>query len=132
MLFKQYSDINNCSRKMVCFDYDRILNKSNVSLYVDPIHITDAIAPMSDGGVHDYYSNGDYWWPNPDKPNGLPFVRRDGVTNPNCFDRHRILLRSLRTNVVNLAAAYTISRDEAYASKSGHYSESSSWMCQRR
>ena len=28
-------------------------------------HITDAAAPLSEGGPHDYYSNGDYWWPDP-------------------------------------------------------------------
>jgi hypothetical protein len=34
------------------------------------------------GDKHDYMSTGPYWWPDPTKPNGLPYVRRDGERNP--------------------------------------------------
>lgn len=34
------------------------------------------------GDAHDYYSFGTYWWPNPHGVDGLPYVRRDGHTNP--------------------------------------------------
>ncbi len=34
------------------------------------------------GDRHDYMSIGPYWWPNPDTADGLPYVRRDGRTNP--------------------------------------------------
>lgn len=32
--------------------------------------------------IHDYYSQGPYWWPDPESPDGLPYIRRDGQTNP--------------------------------------------------
>ena len=34
------------------------------------------------GDIHDYYSQGPYWWPDPESPDGLPYIRRDGQTNP--------------------------------------------------
>lgn len=101
----------------VKFDFDWIIKKAQASLDIEPMHITDEIAPMSEGGPHDFYSNGDYWWPNPETPDGLPYVRRDGESNPNSFAKHRGIIRSLRTNVANLAAGYAVSGDEKYAEK---------------
>jgi hypothetical protein len=37
--------------------------------------------PLS-GDKHDYMSQAPYWWPDPSKPNGLPYIRRDGERNP--------------------------------------------------
>ncbi len=92
-----------------------ILQKAEQALYCPLPHITDVIAPQSPGTVHDYYSNGDYWWPNPDTANGLPYIRRDGETNPGNFNDHRLLLRQMRTNLVMLAAAYRLTKKEAFA-----------------
>lgn len=53
--------------------------------------ITDAPCPWSPGSVRDFYSEADYWWPDPANPSG-PFIKRDGESNPACFNRHRKLL----------------------------------------
>jgi hypothetical protein len=34
------------------------------------------------GSKHDYMSMGPYWWPDPEKADGLPYIRRDGEVNP--------------------------------------------------
>ncbi len=34
------------------------------------------------GDKHDYMSQGPYWWPDPSKPDGKPYIRKDGVKNP--------------------------------------------------
>lgn len=34
------------------------------------------------GDKHDYMSQARYYWPDPTKPNGLPYINRDGVSNP--------------------------------------------------
>ena len=80
-------------------------------------HITDAAAPLSEGGPHDYYSNGDYWWPDPEKPDGLPYIRRDGETNPGNFDTHRHIMRQMRSDVCALAAGYRQDKKEEYAQR---------------
>ncbi|GIP34343.1 alginate lyase family protein [Paenibacillus sp. J2TS4] len=94
-----------------------VVTKAEEAMNATPMHITDAVAPMSEGGIHDYYSNGDYWWPNPDTPDGLPYVRRDGESNPGSFNEHRQILRSLRTNVAHLAAGYVVTNEENFAER---------------
>jgi hypothetical protein len=98
------------------FDKDWILAKAEESLAIPPMHITDKVADMSEGDAHEYYSNGDYWWPDPTKPDGLPYIRRDGESNPDNFNFHRECLSSMRTAVANLAAGYKTSGREEYAS----------------
>lgn len=94
---------------------DWILKKAKEALLAPIPHITDAAAPHSAGTIHDYYSNGDYWWPNPDTADGLPYVRRDGESNPGNFNEHRLLLRRMRTNLVYVSTAYAITKEERFA-----------------
>lgn len=105
------------SERLSLFDLGWITRHADQSLQADPIHLTAAVAEKSEGSIHDYYSNGDYWWPNPETANGLPYIRRDGESNPNNFDKHRLLLRQMRTHTANLAAAYAVTDNEAYAEK---------------
>jgi Alginate lyase len=49
---------------------------------------------VSAGGLHDYFSEGDYWWPDPKNPDG-PYIQRDGQSNPANFDDHRKAMRRL-------------------------------------
>jgi hypothetical protein len=99
------------------FDRNRIKEKAESYLNMEAIHITDVKAPLGSGGKHDYYSNGDYWWPNPNTEDGLPYIRRDGQTNPNNFNQHRLILRSLRNRVVALTAGFMVTNDERYSIK---------------
>ncbi len=85
-------------------DHARILAAASNALSIAPITITQYRAALSDGGPHDYYSNGDYWWPNPKTTNGLPYVQQDGQTNPNNFNHHRDCLRQLHDAVAALGA----------------------------
>lgn len=98
-------------------DRVRILAAASNALAVAPITITKFRAELSEGGLHDYYSNGDYWWPNPDTTNGLPYVQRDGQSDPANFNEHRDCLRQLHDAVAALGAAYKITGDDRYAAK---------------
>lgn len=99
------------------FDRQRIFRLADQALGAAPISITQFPAKLSEGGPHDFYSNGDYWWPDPNKPDGLPYVRRDGQSNPDNFSAHRMALRNMRDAVTALAAAYAIDGPEKYAEK---------------
>ena len=48
------------------------------------------------GDAHDYYSLGTYWWPNPRRPNGLPYIRRDGHINPQLAAQYAIGAKRLQ------------------------------------
>ena len=74
-------------------------------------HTTDETCPRSPGTIHDFYSEGDYWWPDPQTPDGLPYIRRDGQTNPENFTGHRLILRQMRNQVSTLALAWKVSGD---------------------
>lgn len=102
---------------VAAIDRERILAAAASALKVEPITITKFRARLSEGGEHDFYSNGDYWWPNPNTTNGLPYVQRDGQTNPENFVAHRKCIAELRNGVAALAAAYKITGDERYVTK---------------
>ncbi|HXC99811.1 MAG TPA: alginate lyase family protein, partial [Verrucomicrobiae bacterium] len=98
-------------------DRDRILAAASNVLMLEPLTITKYHAALSTGGPHDYYSNGDYWWPNPDTTNGLPYVQRDGQTDTNNFNKDRDCVRQLDSAVAVLGAAYKITGDDRYPVK---------------
>jgi Alginate lyase len=102
---------------VAAIDRDRILKAAAVAMKMEPVTITASTAKLSEGGTNDFYSNGDYWWPNPDTTNGLPYVQRDGQTNPNNFNDHRKCIWALKDNVAALGAAYKITGDDHYAKK---------------
>jgi hypothetical protein len=96
------------------FDRARILNAANQYLKEAPITITASRSSRSAGGRHDFFSEGDYWWPDPQNPEG-PYVQRDGVSNPDNFLDHRRYLMRLSVQVPALAAAWRLTKDPRYA-----------------
>ena len=92
----------------------RVLKAAGAYLKVEPKTIVAAIARRSAGGPHDYFSEGDYWWPDPKNPDG-PYIRRDGESNPANFVAHRALLLSLSIQVPALASAWVLTKRRAFA-----------------
>ena len=97
-------------------DRARILTAANRYLSEQPVTITSVRASRSNGGPHDYFSEGDYWWPDPKNPNG-PYIRRDGFSNPANFNDHRELLIRLSLQMPALTAAWAITRNRKYADR---------------
>ena len=64
---------------------------------------------------HEYSSLGPYWWPNPDTPDGLPYVRRDGVVNPAYVEEMHFLKLCEMVRILALAAYYF--EEEKYAKR---------------
>lgn len=58
--------------EVASFDRQRISRLADQALGTAPISITQFPAKLSEGGLHDFYSNGDYWWPDSNKADGLP------------------------------------------------------------
>jgi len=79
--------------------------------------VTKEVTPPS-GDKHDYMSQAPYFWPNPNKPDGLPYIRRDGERNPelNKISDH-LALDQMEAAVRTLALAYYFKDDENYAVK---------------
>jgi hypothetical protein len=101
-------------------DRARVLRAAEVYLAEVPITITSTQSPRSAGGPHDYFSQGDYWWPDPKNPDG-PYIRRDGMSNPENFDDHRKALLRLSVQMPALSAAWLITKQRRFADHaSGH------------
>lgn len=52
-----------------------------------PLSVTYHKSPAVTGNPHDFYSEGPYWWPDPQNPDG-PYIKRDGEFNPDRFNAH--------------------------------------------
>lgn len=98
-------------------DRERILKLAEAAMAIAPMSIASSPAKLSEGGPNDFYSNADYWWPDPAQPNGFPYVERDGQSNPNNFNAHRMAMRQMRDAVAALGAAYKLTGDDRYAAK---------------
>lgn len=95
-------------------DHDRIVRAADRYLRQPPITLTAFSAARSPAGRHDYYSEADYWWPDPQRPNG-PYVRRDGYSNPSKFTAHRDALIRLGVQAPALVAAFVVTGEARYA-----------------
>lgn len=91
-----------------------LIAKAHMFLDQEARPITMFLSERSSGGPHDFYSEGDYWWPDPNNPEG-PYIRRDGLSNPNNFVAHRKAMRNLSEWVTTLVAAYSVTREEKFA-----------------
>ena len=101
-------------QELIRIEKPRVLEDARRYLSEAPVTITAFPAARSAGGVHDFYSEGDYWWPDQQNPEG-PYIRRDGETNPDNFVAHRDAMRRLSHIVPTLVAAYEISGEARYA-----------------
>ena len=92
----------------------RLLPQAEALLAAEPRTIAAIPAPRSPAGPQDYYSEGDYWWPDPANPGGA-YIRRDGRSNPDKFDGHRDALIVFGRTVPALAALWDLTRESRFA-----------------
>lgn len=67
--------------------------------------------------ARDYVSFGTYWWPNPKTANGLPYIRKDGLTNPDAQKGDGTKMWRMRKAVQGLALLYAFTGDETAAAR---------------
>ena len=101
-------------KQLVAIERRRVIAQADRYLREPPVTVTAVRATRSQGGPHDFYSEGDYWWPDP-ADSSAPYIRRDGETNPANFVAHRDAMRRLSQIVPALVAAYEITHDIRYA-----------------
>src|SRR5688572_5182864 len=102
------------SLDVVAIERSRVLRAADRYLSEPPRTITASSSPRSAGGRHDFFSEADYWWPDPSNPGG-PYIQRDGMTNPDNFVEHRRAMVRLSLQVPALAAAWKLTRERGYA-----------------
>lgn len=93
---------------------DRIIEKAEEYLKKEPVTVTASVSERSAGGPHDFYSEGDYWHPDPNNPDG-PFIRRDGVRFEGRFEDDRLAMRRLAEITPVLTSAWVLTGEQKYA-----------------
>ena len=96
--------------------YEQLLKDADKALKYKAVSVMDKKDLPPSGDKHDYMSIGPYWWPDPSKHNGQPYIRKDGEVNPevkNYPDKEN--MPRMCENVYNLALAYYFSGKEEYA-----------------
>jgi hypothetical protein len=99
--------------------YEKLISDADNSLKKGPFSVTykDMVPPG--GTKNDYMSQGPYWWPDTTKPDGLPFIRRDGERNPQAgIDRNQ--LGGLINATSRLSLAWYFTGDEKYAERAAY------------
>jgi Alginate lyase len=113
LLFNQSATLNPQSA-LRDLDRVRVVEAADRFLTAAPVTLTSFRAVRSTGGPHDFFSEGDYWWPDPKNPGG-PYVRRDGESNPDNFADHRRAMIRLSVGVPALTSAWLLTKDVRYA-----------------
>jgi hypothetical protein len=108
-----HSSGNRYERMTIKFLKNEIIVRADNLMTEKPVTITSFVCKRSAGGIHDFYSEGDYWWPDPANPDG-PYIQRDGMTNPENFTEHRKAMVRLSRIIGSLASAYKVTGDERY------------------
>ncbi|MGH1499080.1 alginate lyase family protein [Yersinia proxima] len=91
---------------------DKILKQPNPS-------VMDKTRVPPSGSKHDYLSLSAYWWPDSQKSDGLPWIRKDGQINPASKneDSDAVRLADFTAKVQALTLAWYFSGEQKYADK---------------
>lgn len=99
--------------------YDALIKNAEKALTDGVYTVMQKTEVAPSGDKHDYISYGPYWWPDPKKTDGLPWIRRDGEINPltrgNTTDYEA--KNKAFSNINELALAYFFSDNKQYANK---------------
>ena len=99
--------------------YEGLLQRADRTLGKPLYSVMSKTLTPDSGDKHDYMSFGPYWWPDPKKEDGLPFINRDGEVNPASRDSRsdRPKLSALTDELKILSMAYYLSEDNKYAER---------------
>jgi hypothetical protein len=97
-------------------DLRQLRKNADSALKRGPYSVLQKEEVASSGDKHDYLSYARYWWPNPDTPDGLPYIRRDGRTNSDSLAKgDRQTIGQMYDDVETLALAGYLLNDPRYA-----------------
>ncbi|NQT14393.1 MAG: alginate lyase family protein, partial [Planctomycetes bacterium] len=94
-----------------------IRTEADRALREGPWSVMDKKHVPPSGDKHDYYSVGPYWWPDPSKKDGLPYIRRDGEVNPERHEYDNVGLKKTVAAVKDLARAWYFTNEPQYADR---------------
>ncbi len=100
---------------------DNLVSIADTLLNVKPVSVMDKTAVPPSGDKHDYMSVGPYWWPDPESEDGLPYIRRDGMSNPERGNYDSRRLKLMQHCATTLSLAYFYTDKKSYAEKAAEF-----------
>lgn len=100
---------------------EKLLRRADRELIAGPYSVAFSGPIPPSGDPRDYMSQAPYWWPNPKRRDGLPFVRRDGEVNPDSHGGDDDELARLRRGVFELSLAWRLTGDARYAERAAEF-----------
>ncbi len=96
--------------------FAKLLADAESALSAGPFSVIDKTLTPPSGDKHDYISFGPYWWPDPTTPSGLPYIRKDGLVNPESrTGADWLSLHNMATAVTTLVLASYLDDNETCA-----------------
>ena len=95
---------------------DQLLSDAGLALNRIPSSVVEKTTLPPSGNIHDYWHPAPYWWPNPKKSDGLPYIKREGKRVPgtelyepdsNKYDRTRLQFMFDDTTILTFAWKFT-------------------------
>jgi hypothetical protein len=96
----------------------QLVQQADTLLHARLVSVIEKTQLPASGDIHDYLSLAPYWWPDPTKPDGLPYIHRDGQTNPQAGEiPDKPYFQKMMPNVKTLALAYYFTEKDVYVAK---------------
>jgi len=96
----------------------QLQKKADSLLDMKPVSVMEKKSTPVSGNKHDYMSQAPYFWYDSSKPNGLPYLRRDGERNPEIYKiTDRTYLGKIDNACRILSLAWYFTGNPKYAAK---------------
>jgi hypothetical protein len=100
----------------------QLIRQADALLHARLVSVVEKTQLPASGDIHDYLSLAPYWWPDPTKADGLPYIHRDGQTNLQAAEiPDKPNFQKMMPDVKTLALAYYFTDQEVYAAKAGDF-----------
>lgn len=124
-VIRKCTDIYKHRSNSSLFDYvQKFVDDADIAMVRSGYAVTEKTTLPPSGDIHDYWHPAPYWWPDPDKDDGLPYIKKDGQRVPGTqmyeegseqYDRTR--LQRVFDDSLSLALAFKITNNNQYADK---------------
>ncbi|KAF9932268.1 hypothetical protein FBU30_008563 [Linnemannia zychae] len=115
-----YVDLLSANRRERDYAIALIVKEADLALRTDKVYsVTNKNQKAPSNDIHDYLSLSKYYWPNPNTPDGLPYIRKDGHINKDEIDsvEDYKLLRTMIREVHMMGMAYHFTGNKEYVAK---------------
>ena len=107
-------ELRQLKKKLSSKNLERLINIGKEAMHIPFQSVTYKKEMILVQDKHDYESFSLYGWPNPDTPDGLPYIKKDGYKNPKHLEGDKLALRKLGYATYYLSLLYYFTGEKSY------------------